>query len=99
YGKDEMHQAEVAKARGRVDYTEPPEGIRLERPDIDYAALARSQGVEGIGPIVDPAELADALKRALEVVRSTCRPCLVDVVSSQSLEMSGTFQRGASSPR
>jgi thiamine pyrophosphate-dependent acetolactate synthase large subunit-like protein len=99
YGKDEMHQAEVAKARGRVDYTEPPEGIRLERPEIDYAALARSQGVEGIGPITDPAELADALKRALEVVRTTRRPCLVDVVSSQSLEMSGTFQRGVSSPR
>ena len=99
YGKDEMHQAEVAKARGRTDYTEPPDGIRLENPDIDYAAMARAQGVEGIGPVVDPAELAESLKRALEVVRTTRRPCLVDVVSSQSLEMSGTFQRGVSAPR
>jgi thiamine pyrophosphate-dependent acetolactate synthase large subunit-like protein len=98
YGKDELHQAEIARTRGRLDYEVPPRGIRIEAPALDYAALARAQGVEGIGPVEDPAELAEVLERAAEVVRSEHRPVLVDVVCSGDLNMSGTAIRGASTP-
>jgi thiamine pyrophosphate-dependent acetolactate synthase large subunit-like protein len=82
YGKDELHQAEIAAARGRGEEP-PPRGIRLEGPAIDYAMLARSQGVEGIGPVDDPAELPAVLQRAAGIVRAERRPVLVDVVCAR----------------
>jgi thiamine pyrophosphate-dependent acetolactate synthase large subunit-like protein len=60
----------------------PPVGFwrRAKNPNIDYAAMARSMGVHGEGPITDPKDLAPALKRALEVVAKG-EPALVDVVT------------------
>jgi thiamine pyrophosphate-dependent acetolactate synthase large subunit-like protein len=81
YGKDELHQAEVARARGR-DNAPPPRGIRLERPEIDFAGLARAQGVTGIGPVSDPAEVEAVLASAVRRVRHERSPVLVDVISS-----------------
>ncbi|MSP89662.1 MAG: thiamine pyrophosphate-binding protein [Alphaproteobacteria bacterium] len=64
---DEMHQERVALARER-----PVEnrwiGQRISDPDIDLAAIARAQGTEGFGPVVDPAALPDIYKRAIAVV-------------------------------
>jgi thiamine pyrophosphate-dependent acetolactate synthase large subunit-like protein len=78
YGNDERHQEEVAFTRER-----PPEnkgvGIRIEGPDVDFAAMARSYGVHGEGPITQPADLRPALERALRVVLSG-KPALVDAV-------------------
>ncbi|HWK27288.1 MAG TPA: thiamine pyrophosphate-binding protein [Solirubrobacter sp.] len=79
YGKDELHQAEVARTRGRTD-APPPRGIRIESPAIDFAGLARAQGVEGIGPVEDPAELDGVLAHAAARVRERGKPVLVDVV-------------------
>jgi thiamine pyrophosphate-dependent acetolactate synthase large subunit-like protein len=79
YGKDELHQAEVAKTRGRPDAS-PPRGIRIDSPAIDFAKLAQAQGVTGTGPVEDPAELPAALAAAVRVVRDERRPVLVDVV-------------------
>lgn len=84
YGRDETHQLEIAHARGRPIEV-PPEGIRIEQPHIDFAALARSQGVEGIGPVEDPAALRGVLGAAAERVRSERVPLLVDVVCSRDL--------------
>ncbi|HEX6025225.1 MAG TPA: thiamine pyrophosphate-binding protein [Solirubrobacter sp.] len=81
YGKDELHQAEIARARGRPG-APPPRGIRIEAPHIDFAALARAQGVHGIGPIEDPAGLDRVLIEAVRRVRDEEVPVLVDVVSS-----------------
>jgi thiamine pyrophosphate-dependent acetolactate synthase large subunit-like protein len=84
YGRDETHQLEIARARGR-DVDVPPRGIRLEEPNIDFAALARAQGVEGIGPIDDPLALRDVLEQAASTVRTERRPVLVDVICSRDL--------------
>jgi len=55
-------------------------GTTLTDPDIDYAALAKSLGVYGEGPISDPNELAPALARTLAKVRRG-EPALIDVVT------------------
>jgi acetolactate synthase I/II/III large subunit len=54
-------------------------GNVIDKPAIDFAGLARSQGVWAEGPITDPAGLGPALQRALKVVKSGA-PALVDVV-------------------
>jgi acetolactate synthase-1/2/3 large subunit len=55
-------------------------GCRIEDPNIDYAAMAKSLGVHGEGPIENPRDLGSALKRAIAVVKKG-EPALVDVVS------------------
>jgi thiamine pyrophosphate-dependent acetolactate synthase large subunit-like protein len=75
---DEIHQGQVAKERGR-----PVEnkwiGMRLSDPNIDLAALARAQGVEAAGPIIQMADLHPALEKAISVVENG-RPYFLDVV-------------------
>jgi thiamine pyrophosphate-dependent acetolactate synthase large subunit-like protein len=77
YHNDENHQDRVARTRGR-----PPEnrwiGQRMDRPAIDFAALARDLGAVGIGPVDDPAELGAAFRAAL-VALDEGKPVLVDV--------------------
>lgn len=78
YGKDRLHQATVARMRGRgLDRVH--EGIDIDDPPVNLAMLARAQGVEGFGPILDPEDLAATLSAALSAVREG-RPALVDVV-------------------
>jgi acetolactate synthase I/II/III large subunit len=55
-------------------------GCNIDDPNIDYAAMAKSMGVHGEGPIENPRDLGPALRRALAVVRRG-EPALVDVVS------------------
>ena len=55
-------------------------GCNIDDPNIDYAAMAKSMGVYGEGPIQNPRDLAPALKRAIAVVKRG-EPALVDVVS------------------
>jgi thiamine pyrophosphate-dependent acetolactate synthase large subunit-like protein len=69
----------MAKLRGRPEL-DPSPGIDLDDPAVDFALLASAQGVEGIGPITDPAELPKALARAVSVVREERRAVVVDVV-------------------
>jgi len=54
-------------------------GCPIENPNIDFAQLAQSMGVWSTGPIEDPNDLADALAKAVEVVKGG-EPALVDVV-------------------
>ena len=55
-------------------------GTTITDPNIDFAMMAKSMGVYAEGPILKPADIAPALKRALAVVRKG-QPALVDVVT------------------
>ena len=66
---DEAHQRRVAEARGRP-VANAGIGTRLEDPEADLAALARSLGARSEGPIEDPDELAPALARAVKQVHA-----------------------------
>jgi thiamine pyrophosphate-dependent acetolactate synthase large subunit-like protein len=77
YYNDEVHQTRVAQVRGR-----PVEnahvGLRIDDPAPDLAALARGQGLEGLGPVTDADDLATVLDQAVKAVQSG-RPTVVDV--------------------
>jgi benzoylformate decarboxylase/acetolactate synthase-1/2/3 large subunit len=81
YNQDRMHQTEIGHQRGRD--TDVTAGIDITGPDVDFATLARSQGVEGIGPVTDAAELPATLARAARIVREERRPVLVDAVMNR----------------
>lgn len=73
---DEIHQERMARQRGR-----PVEnkwiGQAISGPDIDLAAIARAQGIEGIGPVHTAGALRDAVRQALALFRQG-RAVLVD---------------------
>jgi acetolactate synthase I/II/III large subunit len=81
YYVDEAHQAGIAAARQRPT-DDVAVGVRLEEPTIDYAGLARSFGVLGLGPVDSPLDLHDVLTRAYRHVRETSTPALVDCVTA-----------------
>jgi len=78
YYNDEEHQEKIAIARGR-----PPENkvvaMRMEKPPVDFANLARSFSLSGEGPITEPDQIRPALDRALKVIKQEKTPALVDV--------------------
>jgi thiamine pyrophosphate-dependent acetolactate synthase large subunit-like protein len=79
YHQEVMHVQRVGNWRNRgVDRAHI--GTTIEDPLIDYARLAQSMGMLGIGPIEDPKDLGPALKRAIQVVKAG-DPVLIDVVS------------------
>jgi thiamine pyrophosphate-dependent acetolactate synthase large subunit-like protein len=83
YHQEVMHVQRMSNRRNRVaslgkDFG--PIGTRIENPDIDYATLAKSMGVQSFGPVTDPKELGPTLKKAVNVVKAG-QPALVDVVS------------------
>jgi len=55
-------------------------GTKLWDPNIDYAKMAQAYGMEGIGPINDPKDLAPAFKRGIELVKRG-EPVMIDVVT------------------
>jgi len=92
YHQESMHLRRMSNFRGRqlanpsgaasqgdaVDYA--PVGTGIMNPQVDFAKLAQSMGVWSTGPVGDPAALAGALKRAMDVVK-TGAPALVDVLT------------------
>jgi thiamine pyrophosphate-dependent acetolactate synthase large subunit-like protein len=79
YHQEVMHLQRMANRHQR-GITTAEIGTTIKNPNIDYAAMARSMGVHGEGPITDPNDLGPALKRAIDVV-SRGEPALVDVVT------------------
>jgi acetolactate synthase-1/2/3 large subunit len=79
YHQEVMHLQRMANRHQR-GITTAEIGTTIKNPNIDYAAMARSMGVHGEGPITDPNDLGPALKRALDVV-SRGEPALIDVVT------------------
>jgi thiamine pyrophosphate-dependent acetolactate synthase large subunit-like protein len=65
---DEHHQERVARRRNRP-LQNAWVGMRMERPEVDFATLARSLGVHGEGPIKEIDELQAVLRPAVETVR------------------------------
>ncbi|HKA77906.1 MAG TPA: thiamine pyrophosphate-dependent enzyme, partial [Pseudolabrys sp.] len=83
YHQESMHVQRMSSRRNRVASLGKdiaPVGTRLENPTIDYAKLAGAMGMWSAGPITDANELAPALKKAVQVVKSG-EPALVDVVT------------------
>jgi thiamine pyrophosphate-dependent acetolactate synthase large subunit-like protein len=77
YLNDEAHQERVATVRGR-----PVEnrsiGQRIDDPAPDFASLAASLGLHGIGPVTTAGELDAALRTAIDAV-SAGAAVVVDV--------------------
>jgi thiamine pyrophosphate-dependent acetolactate synthase large subunit-like protein len=78
YYNDEEHQERVAEARGRPVENKTI-GIRIEDPNVDFGAMARTYGCWGAGPITEPKDLIKTLREAVKVVKEG-KPALVDVV-------------------
>jgi acetolactate synthase I/II/III large subunit len=79
YHQELMHVQRMADRHMRgID--RPHIGTTLREPFIDYAKIAQGMGVQAIGPITDPNDLAPALKRAIAIVKNG-EPALVDVVT------------------
>jgi thiamine pyrophosphate-dependent acetolactate synthase large subunit-like protein len=66
---DEVHQERVARTRER-----PVEnkwiGQQIGDPEVDLAAIARAQGLTGLGPVRTPRDLADAAREAVSLARA-----------------------------
>lgn len=76
YFNDEVHQEKIALKRDRP-LENKSVGQEITRPDIDFSALARAQGLAGIGPVSDQTGLANAIKEAISLYKED-RPVLVD---------------------
>jgi acetolactate synthase I/II/III large subunit len=79
YHMERMYITTMA-ARATRDVSRADIGTALNEPAIDYVALAKAYGIQGIGPIENPNELGAALKRAVEIVKRG-EPVLVDVIT------------------
>lgn len=73
---DEVHQERVALMRGRPAQNRWI-GQRIDEPDIDLAAIARAQGLEGLGPVDTAGALATAVRAAADLAAAG-RSVLVD---------------------
>jgi acetolactate synthase I/II/III large subunit len=80
YYQDVGHQLAVTRMRQRP-LDNVGVGVSLERPATDFAMLAKSFGIYGEGPILDPAEIRPALERGLKVVKEKRTPALIDTVT------------------
>jgi acetolactate synthase-1/2/3 large subunit len=79
YHQEVMHIQRMANRHNRgVDRAWI--GTTIQDPNIDYAKMAESMGVHGIGPISDPKDLGAALQKAVAIVKRG-EPVLVDVVT------------------
>jgi acetolactate synthase-1/2/3 large subunit len=83
YHQEVMHLQRMSSRRNRVanigkDFG--PIGTRIENPNIDYAMLAKSMGMQSFGPITDPNELGPALKKAVQVVKAG-EPVMLDAIT------------------
>ena len=80
YYQDVGHQLAITKMRQR-SLDNVGVGVSLEGPATDFAALAKSFGIYGEGPILDPEEIRPALERGLKVVKEQRTPVLIDTVT------------------
>ena len=80
YYNSEAHQGAIATNRGRPAKNQGI-GTRIENPNVDFAGLARSFGLYGVGPIEKPGDLLPAIEEAVKVVKKKKQLALVDVVT------------------
>lgn len=79
YYNDWNHQAILAEERGT-----PVErayiGMEIDNPAPDFASLARGFSWYAEGPVTDPKDIQESVRRAADHVMSSGLPALVDVV-------------------
>src|SRR5256712_13219801 len=80
YYQDVGHQLTITNMRQR-SLDNVGVGVSLERPATDFSMLARSFGLYGDGPILDPEQIRPALERGLKVVKEDRRLALIDTVT------------------
>lgn len=78
YHQERMHLQLMANRHSR-GLDRAGIGCDITDPAIDFSQMARSMGVYAEGPIDDPNDLRDAIRRALAVV-DRGEPALIDVV-------------------
>ncbi len=74
---DERHQGRMAANRGRPEENRWI-GQRIDDPPVDIAAMARSQGAVGIGPIEKPGDLLPAIQQGIAAAREG-KACVIDM--------------------
>jgi thiamine pyrophosphate-dependent acetolactate synthase large subunit-like protein len=67
-------------ARATRDVSRAGIGTKLIDPSINYAGMAKSYGMEGIGPITDPNDIGPAIQRAIQIMKRG-EPVVVDTVT------------------
>lgn len=80
YYQDIGHQSAVSRMRERSLETVGI-GVDLKGPVTDFANLARSFSLYGDGPILEPGDIAPALKRGIDVVKNEGRLALIDTIT------------------
>jgi thiamine pyrophosphate-dependent acetolactate synthase large subunit-like protein len=79
YHQEVMHMQRMASWRQR-GMQNAVVGTVITDPNIGFADIARGMGLEGIGPVENPNDLAAAIRRGIEVVKSG-QPALIDVIA------------------
>ena len=79
YYNDWEHQERLARQRG-TPVERARIGMEIDGPAPDFALLARSFSWWAEGPVTDPDDVQDAVRRAADHVAATGLPALVDVV-------------------
>jgi len=79
YHQEYMYLQAMAARHGR-GIEKADIGTMIKDPNVDYATVARGMGAHGEGPVVDPNDLAPALRRAIAAVKAG-QPAVVDVVT------------------
>lgn len=92
YLNDELHQENVAKARGR-EVRNRWIGLRMEDPMPDIATLAKGQGATGIGPITKASDVAGAMEEGVAVLKQG-GVCIIDFHVDPSEERTSTASVG-----
>jgi acetolactate synthase-1/2/3 large subunit len=78
YHQEVMHIQRMANRHNR-GVENAVIGTTITDPNIDYAKVAQGYGAVGIGPITDPKDLGDALRKGVAAVKAG-QPVLIDVV-------------------
>jgi len=76
----EMMEVQIAANQHNRGIDRARIGTSIDDPNINYAKLAESMGMMGIGPIERPEDLAPAIRRGIETVKRG-EPVMIDVVT------------------
>ncbi|WP_102348671.1 thiamine pyrophosphate-binding protein [Bacillus sp. Marseille-P3661] len=80
YYNSEEHQINIARHRNR-DVSRTVIGTRIENPNVNFAKMAETFGIHGIGPIERIEDLGPTIREAIEIIKRDKVPVLIDVVT------------------
>ncbi|QGA69020.1 thiamine pyrophosphate-binding protein [Sulfolobus sp. E11-6] len=82
YYNDADHNALIAKMRNRDSEKAFKIGGEIKDPIIDFATLAKSFGLVGIGPIEDSVNLLEVFREAINTIKEKRVPVLLDIITT-----------------